>query len=899
MNSLIRHVSILPFLLAAVAELAPARATDLVISTYAGNDVVTVPFPAGSPLATLVTAGSGGLTQPNALTYGPDGYIYAASTVTNSVLRYYPDGSYDPYFVWPTILGFAGPADVLFDPADGTLLVSGINSGQIIRLNVTTGAWSNVITPYTDGLGRPGYMCFHPVTGRLLVADYQNHTVLELCNSGSVELCTFITAGLGGLNGPENMIWRANELYVVSYGGNQVLRYDAAGAFIDVVAPTGAEVPAASAFHGLAFGPDSKLYTGDRTNGRVLKYTVTPTVVNSSVFGGVFATGMDTADLKFHTTKRAEFPLVKGEVVATFCPDLVGGSVPNPNGFCVKVVDPRGNGPLGRNWLAPMFSNEDATNPANVWNHANLGPVFGCCLDHKGNIFVAATGAYGNFPLSEYPAGPGAVYKIDRLTGAISVWLGTLAIPSVLTALAPGLTSLPNTGPGLGDICYDPYYDQFFVTNLEDGKIYRVKDTPLGGVVQNAYDPFGNDDTTDGTPGFPALGERVYAVHKLNARILLWSAWLRDSGPGGRQSTPWPTATWPALPSGQSPNNAVFMSFTVPNNFGGTALVKVMPWLSATVQYSNPVTDITDNEASLGGFMNASRILFAERTYVGDYGIINSGGSAHHSRVLEYIESLGFPASLTHFHVGSYAGVLPTPTNAAGGIAYDSDDNVWATGDALINAVNMRLYGLQRIPSTGNDFSPEIAQSYLIDLDHKTEYYDKSQCGDVEFVEHTTWYWRRFNVTCAGDMYSLNTCGAVALPDHGSPNSVNPDGALLVGNGEPNVSADTAVLQASGLPNGPILFFQGTAPVNWIQGIPFGDGLLGVGGSIVRMGVTFAVGGAAQIPSGSQPSLSTLGLVPGSGGVRYYQGWYRDSSPGFCTSAVFNLTNAIAAEWTP
>lgn len=885
--------------LLAGAWTSTARATDLVISTYAGNDVVTVPFPAGSPLATLVTSGSGGVSQPNALTYGPDGYIYVASTVTNDVKRYYADGSFDPAFTWPTIAGFAGPSDVLFDPADGTLLVSGINCGRIIRLNVTTGIWSDLITAFADGLGRPGYMCFHPVTGKLLVADYQNDTVLEYCNNGTFELCTFVTAGLGGLDGPENMVWRANELYVVSYNSNQVLRYDASGAFIDVVAPTGAEVPAASAFHGLAFGSDGKLYTGDRTNTRVLKYSITPTVASSSVFGGVFATGMDTADLEFHTPKKASFPLVHGEVVTTFCPDLVGGGVPNPAGYCVKVVDPRGNGPLGRNWLAPMFSNEDAANPADVWNFANLGPVFGCCLDHQGNIFVAATSAYGAFPLALYPSGPGAVYKINRLTGAITTWLGTLAVPSVPTALAPGLTSLPNTGPGLGDICYDPFYDQFFVTNLEDGKIYRVKDTGATGIVLSALDPFGNDDAAP-TPGFVPLGERVYAVHKLNGRILLWSGWLRDSGPGGRQATPWPAA-WPPLPSSEVPNNAVFMSLTVPNNFFGSTLVKVMPWLSATAQYSNPVTDITDSEESAGAFMNASRILCAERTYFGDVGMINIGASAHRSRVLEFTEAPGYPASANHFHVGQPAAILPTPTNAAGGIAYETDDDVWATGDALIaDAAHFNLvYGLQSIPSTGNDFSPETAQSHLIDLDHMTEYYDKSQCGDVEFVEHTTWYWKKYVVTCAGDMFGLCPCSFVGFPDHGCPSSLNPEGAILFGDGNPSASADTFVLQSSGTPNGPVLFFQATTTVNGISGMAFGDGQLCIGGSIVRLGVKFAAGGEAQFPGMGNPPLSVFGLPPLPGEWRHYQGWYRDASGGFCSPSTFNLTNAIAVQWTP
>jgi hypothetical protein len=40
------------------------------------------------------------------------------------------------------------------------------------------------------------------------------------------------------------------------------------------------------------------------------------------------------------------------------------------------------------------------------------------------------------------------------------------------------------------------------------------------------------------------------------------------------------------------------------------------------------------------------------------------------------------------------------------------------------------------------------------------------------------------------------------------------------------------------------------------------------------------------------------GQIPLVGGVRAYQLWYRNAAD-FCTSATFNVTNAVRAVWVP
>ncbi len=149
---------------------------------------------------------------------------------------------------------------------------------------------------------------------------------------------------------------------------------------------------------------------------------------------------------------------------------------------------------------------------------------------------------------------------------------------------------------------------------------------------------------------------------------------------------------------------------------------------------------------------------------------------------------------------------------------------------------------------------------------------------------------------CAG---YLGTCPCGSTPNSvgGCSNSADAAGGVLVAAGDAAVSADSLQLQALGMPsNTAALFFQGTATQANGFGTPFGDGLLCVGGTIVRLGVRFASGGSAFHPAAGEPSLSVQGLIPATGGVRYYQAWFRDAA-NFCTSATFNLTDALRIAW--
>jgi hypothetical protein len=148
---------------------------------------------------------------------------------------------------------------------------------------------------------------------------------------------------------------------------------------------------------------------------------------------------------------------------------------------------------------------------------------------------------------------------------------------------------------------------------------------------------------------------------------------------------------------------------------------------------------------------------------------------------------------------------------------------------------------------------------------------------------------------CRPAIYFACPCGVPQqLLDRGCANSAS-GGALLSIAGTPSFNNDTLQLQGSGMPDGPALYFQGDA-FNY-GSIAFGDGLLCVTGSIVRLGIKFNLGGASSYPEAGDPSVSVQGGIIGPA-LGCYQIYYRDAAA-YCTSATFNLSNGYALQWVP
>jgi hypothetical protein len=337
---------------------------------------------------------------------------------------------------------------------------------------------------------------------------------------------------------------------------------------------------------------------------------------------------------------------------------------------CVDIKN-KGTAPLNTNWNTTTLYSHPS------WALANLGTVFGVTVDKDGNIYVTASTSYWSHVLGSGTWG--TVYKIDANT----------ALPSIFA-------NLPNTGPGLGNITYDAAGGQLFVTNFEDGRIYRLDMTGAClGTFDHATGLIGTCAPEAGDPaGFATLGERPWGVNVWNNR-LYYGLWTEDDGR--------PSAT---------AANTIWSIALVGGNFSGSAQLEItLPTIDIWSNWSNPPSDIS--------FSRTGCMLVSERTMYSD-----DGPSAHRSRVLEYrqIGPIWWPSPVTY-----QVGVLGIGANSSGGADFDEDGGVWATGDALQFGPQV-IYGLQGLPCTGGD----VTQSILVDLNGNLTFQDKTLIGDVE-----------------------------------------------------------------------------------------------------------------------------------------------------------------------
>lgn len=380
-------------------------------------------------------------------------------------------------------------------------------------------------------------------------------------------------------------------------------------------------------------------------------------------------------------------------------------SISNPMQQVLSVRDVRNHCPQPQltNWLAPEITFPD-------WDVSHLGEIFGIAIDKFNNIYVCATSAYAtSWPttLAYGPAGSGGIYKINATTGNITTFVSTAACCGSTMNTA----TIPNARAGLGNIAYDEANNVFFVTNLEDGKIYRIDATT--GIINSTYDPFLPDN---GTAGLACEGERIWGIGRYGSKLYFSQCNQSSSvsvGPNKIYSiTLGPLGTFP--PSGSE------------------VLEITLPPISTTYLYSNPVSDIE--------FAADGRMIVAEHTESGL--ACQPLVIAHGARALEYT---GAPGPLTLSPNTYFIGV-PNYNNSAGGAdfgykCYDPatqnpgncDEMIWVSGDALILSAPVYCYGIAGIPAGGN--STSSLNSWFVDVDSNLGPGDKTRIGDVDIID--------------------------------------------------------------------------------------------------------------------------------------------------------------------
>ncbi len=306
------------------------------------------------------------------------------------------------------------------------------------------------------------------------------------------------------------------------------------------------------------------------------------------------------------------------------------------------------------------------------WTAQNLGQIFGITLDDSvpPNIYVAASSTYGiwftssgAFALGMYgPLKAGGVYQIDGTTGQVCNY-----------------AQLPNSGPALGNIAYDRVHQQFFVSNLENGVIYRIPkiSKPCSSLVPavSTFDHGLNRHVS--SSALPPLADDGLTVNPQSPNTQ--SGFTHGAGGSGasRCSTAsfyysvWNTDERGPVP-GESTHNEIWSVALLPNGDFDTSTVtleQTVPFLNNRT-YSNPVSDIA--------FSSKNRMLLAERVHYLDYGVIKGtipGNpppfDAHFARNLEYDLSAPIGSPPKTIYVGDVDFYPDFPhANSAGGIDY-------------------------------------------------------------------------------------------------------------------------------------------------------------------------------------------------------------------------------------
>ena len=383
--------------------------------------------------------------------------------------------------------------------------------------------------------------------------------------------------------------------------------------------------------------------------------------------------------------------------------------------------------------------------PGVEWTLGNLGTVNAIAVGNDGFIYAAATTVFGSqeFPDGTAPndqRGSGSIYKIDPVTGAVNTTFVTTRQTTAYNASYP--KSLPNqtlagtwgsplgqawsikSGAGLGDLTFDRFHNFLFVSNWEDGKIYKIN--PANGVIVNVYDPRFGDATAagldNGTAGFAPLGQRPWGLGInddggiVKLYYSLWNADLRHN-----------------VVSNTRINQIWSVNLDATGNpiANTETLVLNMPVLTGSTTYymSNPVSDIA--------FNTSGEMLLAERGMLADFGIpyhTTGVNPAHKARILRY-QKVG--AAWQVYNNTAYYAIGTTSSNSSGGIDFGTytcdgevvcDDMMWTTVDAFNLDGDLSVYG---VVAVNYDDSAYDDHKY-VDLSSDLEDFSKLGIGDVE-----------------------------------------------------------------------------------------------------------------------------------------------------------------------
>jgi len=265
------------------------RATYVLVAGFRSNNVLRYNAKTGAFVDAFVpsdAALNGGLSGPQAMTFGPDGNLYVTSfdfpffrIGKGAVIRYNrKTGALLNVFVPPNAArngNLSGATGITFGP-DGNLYVSSALTNSVLRYNGQTGAFIDAFVPsnpaQNGGLNGPNGLVFGP-DGNLYVASLNFDIVNNVAFPGAVlryngQTGAFIDAFVppdparnGGLIRTGSLFFGPDGNLLVSASAfrprGQVLRFNGqTGAFIGAFIPPGRlDEPI-----GMGIGPDRNFY---------------------------------------------------------------------------------------------------------------------------------------------------------------------------------------------------------------------------------------------------------------------------------------------------------------------------------------------------------------------------------------------------------------------------------------------------------------------------------------------------------------------------------------------------------------------------------------------------------------------------------------------------------------
>ena len=376
----------------------------------------------------------------------------------------------------------------------------------------------------------------------------------------------------------------------------------------------------------------------------------------------------------------------------------------------IKIADIRNHSsaPVSNNWSANFITPSPSV--LNQWKLSRLGNIFSLAIDDSANFYACATNVYSvtsSFGNQFFgTAGAGGIYKFNASDGKVYDFITT----DNSAFYQNTLFKIPNKGYSLGDICFDYLHRQLFVSNFEDGKIYRIS---MNGEIKSLFDPFSPDDST---AGLAPVRERIYGLgicqFTADSSALYFARW------GSNALNP--NQIWSVLLNSATGDfqDSARLEFNIPS----------------TSNFYYPVSDMA--------FSGDSLLVLAER------------GNPHNTRQLT-LKKTGAWMLEDHNAVGVYQ----IHDNSAGGIDLDyesfsgdlndsvkCDAMIWCTGNALKFAGSNpdgsgdRIYGMVGYAKTGtspnaNDPDYYFTHSVFLDFNNDISDISKGFVGDVEIYK--------------------------------------------------------------------------------------------------------------------------------------------------------------------